>query len=87
LLVSEASAAEFLDGSDATQPGDLSRFSLSSCLAIPFVRPGKASGSGALALLSDVQALVTVLQAATAGGNPLTFTPPALVGTAEVTSK
>jgi hypothetical protein len=87
LLANEASTAEFLDGSNATEPGDLARFSLSSCFAIPFVRPGKASGAGKLALLSDVQALVTALQAATAGGNPLTFTPPTLVGTAEVKAK
>jgi hypothetical protein len=87
LLVNEASAAEFLDGADATQPGDLSRFGLSSCLAFPFVRPGRASGAAPLALLSDVQALVTALQTATAGGNPLTFVAPTLVGTAEVEAK
>lgn len=87
LLFSEASAAEFLDGSDATEPGDLARFSLSSCLALPFVRPGSTSGASKLALLSDVQALQTALQAATAGGDPLVFTPAVLVGTAEVKAK
>ena len=87
LLFSEASAAEFLDGTDVTQPCDLARFSLSSCLAMPFVRPGQASGASKLALLSDVQALVTALNAATAGGNHLTYVPPTLVGTAEVKAK
>ena len=87
LLFSEASSAEFLDGQDATQPGDLARFSLSSCLAIPFVRPGSALLASPLALLSDVQALVSALNAATAGGNPLTYVPPTLVGTAELKAK
>lgn len=88
LLFSEASAAEFLDGQDATQPGDLARFSLSSCLAIPFVRPGDATGATQLALLSDVQALVTALKASTCvNGNPLTFTSPTLVGTTEMKAK
>ena len=84
LLAGETSAAEFLDGSDVTQPGDLSRFSLSSCVAIPFVRPGKATGAARLALLSDVQALITALNAATAGGSPLTYVPPTITGTAEI---
>ena len=88
LLFSEASSAEFLDGQDATQPGDLARFSLSSCLAIPFVRPGDTSGATQLALLSDVQALVTALQASTCvNGSPLTFAHPTLVGTAELKAK
>ena len=88
LLFSETSAAEFLAGQDVTQPGDLARFSLSSCLALPFVRPGKATGAATLALLSDVQALVTALQASTCvNGSPLTFTPPTLHGTAEVKAK
>lgn len=87
LLFTESSAAEFLDGANSSEPGDLARFGLSSCVAIPFVRPGKALGAAKLALLSDVQALVTALQTATAGGNPLTFAAPTLVGTAEVGAK
>ena len=78
------SPTEFLAGATDTQPGDLARHSLSSGLAIPFVLPGRATGASQLALLSDVQALVTALQTSTCvNGAPLTFTPPVLVGTAE----
>ena len=94
LLFSEASSAEFLDGQDATQPGDLARFSLSSCLAIPFVRPGSALLASPLALLSDVQALLTVLQTtwtpvAGDGGAALktAMASVAISGTAEIKAK
>jgi hypothetical protein len=89
LLFSEASAAEFLGGSDASQPGDLARFSMSSCLAIPFVRPGQVPGASPLALLSDVQAVINAITQASCGGSgaPLTWIPPTPTGTVELGAK
>jgi len=92
LFFAESSAAEFLEGQDATQPGDLARFSLSSCVALPFVRPGQASGASALALAdlvkSKLDAIIQALQAAAAptGGGPLVFSVPLPTDTAVATA-
>ena len=62
LLFTGRSPAEFLAGQGDSRPTDLARHSLSNAMALPFVRPGQATGGTQLALLSDVQALLTVLQ-------------------------
>jgi hypothetical protein len=62
LLFTGRSPAEFMAGQDDSRPTDLARHSLSNAMALPFVRPGSATGGTQLALLSDVQALLTVLQ-------------------------
>jgi Phage protein Gp138 N-terminal domain len=87
LLFCGRSPTEFFAGANTTQPGDLARHGLSGGLAIPFVLPGHASGASRLALLSDLQAILTALATATAGGDPLVMTPPTLVGTVEVKAK
>lgn len=63
LIFTGRSPAEFLAGSDDTQPADLARHSLSNAFAVPIVRPGTAAaGPGKLALHADVKALHDLLK-------------------------
>jgi hypothetical protein len=63
LIFTGRSPAEFLAGSDDSNPADLARHSLSNAFAIPIVRPGTAAaGPGKLALHADVKALHDLLK-------------------------
>lgn len=55
--------AEALEGQATTEPTDTTDAGLSGGFAIPFVLPGQATGGGVLALLSDVQAVLSLLKA------------------------
>lgn len=100
LIFSEVSPAEFLDSGSVSNPGDTARHSMSGALAIPFVLPTKLGstpvvlgGAGgdfvalAGAVMSNLSALSAAITAATVGGVPVAWVPPAFQAVAATTTK
>jgi hypothetical protein len=62
VLFTGQSPAEFLEGQSSANPANVARHGLSNGIGFPFVLPGRATAGARLALLSDVQAVLSLLK-------------------------